>query len=63
MEKGFYKADHNLIYAPNRVLSRDYTLEIAKKDDYDYPVNGWSYFETREEALSFFGIEELNSNN
>ena len=56
---GFYKNDGGtLLEALNSVTNRDYELVIGKKDDYKYPVDGWSFFDTREEALKAYGIEE-----
>lgn len=54
MEKGFYKADIDLLFAPNKVQHKDFILEIANKDTYSFPVHGWHYFDTREEAETFF---------
>jgi hypothetical protein len=47
----FYKLDwEDLLYAPNFVLNKDYELKIENKDNYDYPVWGWYYFENEEIA-------------
>lgn len=46
---GFYTSD--LRYAPNSVYGPGYTLLIADKDIYTYPVNGWTYFASRAEAV------------
>lgn len=59
MEYGFYKNDNGiLLYAPNFVYNKDYELIIENKDNYNYPIDGWKYFETKQEALSFFNIQE-----
>lgn len=56
--KGFYKNDEgNLLYASKKVLSKDYTLEVEKFAEYSYPVDGWNYFETEDEAYTAYGIE------
>jgi hypothetical protein len=50
---GFYKNDNGeLLYGPNFVLNKDYELRAENKDQYTYPVDGWSWFESEEEATS-----------
>jgi len=57
MEQGFYKyQDEQMLYAPNFVYNKNYTLLIQDKDTYDYPVEGWYLFNTREEAYTFFNV-------
>lgn len=58
-ESGFYK-DHDgkLLFAPNFVYNKNYELLRENKDGYDYPVDGWHWFETRQAALDAFGITE-----
>lgn len=56
---GFYKIiEDELVYAPNFVYSKNYELLKENKDNYELPIDGWNWFETREEAVLFFGIEE-----
>lgn len=55
--EGFYKYfadDNSVIHAPNFVINKDWELWIANKDSYEYPVDGWYYFSTEEEAHTFF---------
>ena len=55
----FYKYDNELLLeAPNFVLNAEYELRAETKDTYTYPVDGWSWFDTLEEAKAFFGIME-----
>ena len=61
--QGFYKNDGTLLYGPNFVLNANYELRKETKDDYTYPVDGWYWFDTRQEALDFFGIVEEEINN
>lgn len=59
MENGFYKYENEqLLYASTYVKGPSIELLIEDKDTYTYPKDGWSYFETKQEALDFFGIEE-----
>lgn len=56
---GFYfKNEDTLLYAMTAVHSPGFILLIENKDDYNYPVEGWYYFNSRQEALTFFNIEE-----
>jgi hypothetical protein len=60
MEKntsGFYrKTSDRLSYAPNAVRAPDYDLFRADKDQYDYPVSGWHWFDSEEAARTFFNL-------
>lgn len=48
---GFYKRDGDgLIYGPNYVLNKDYELRRESKNQHEYPVDGWSWFDSEEEA-------------
>lgn len=51
MEQGFYKIENGvLLYAPNAVLNKNYTLLKEEHDTYTYPVDGWSWFNSLQEA-------------
>jgi hypothetical protein len=51
MESGFYKADSGeLMFAPNSVHNANYTLQRELADTYDYPVDGWTWYESRDAA-------------
>ena len=56
MTSGFYSKDMygSLEYAPNSVHAPTFTLLKENKDTYNYPVEEWYWFDTREEAVSFF---------
>ena len=48
---GFYKLDEGqLLYAPNFVISALYELSKETKNEHSYPVDGWSWFNTEEQA-------------
>jgi hypothetical protein len=57
--QGFYKLDGILCYGPNFVLNATYELRIALKETYQYPIDGWYYFEDENAARSFFGMNLL----
>ena len=51
MTSGFYKKDNEeLLYAPNIVEGNGFVLVAQDKDQYEYPVDGWTWFESEEEA-------------
>lgn len=57
MEEGFYKNDNGiLLHGPNFVYNKNYELLKENKNEYVYPVDGWQWFDTRQEALDFYGI-------
>jgi hypothetical protein len=50
---GFYKKDNDsLLYAPNWVQSKDYALVRSDKDRYNYPVDGWAWFDNANYAYT-----------
>ena len=53
---GFYKVDGSLLYAPNYVLNSDYELYKDQHESYTYPVDGWYWFDTEEQAREFFKL-------
>lgn len=53
---GFYKLDGSLLYGPNYVLNANYQLYREQYETYTYPVDGWYWFDSEEEAKAFFGI-------
>jgi hypothetical protein len=56
MIEGFYKLDGTLLYGPNFVLNSNYELRKETKDDHSYPIDGWYWFDTLEEACVVFGL-------
>lgn len=56
----FYKLldNTNLIFGPE-VISAEYQLLTEDKDTYAYPVDGWIWFDTEEEAREFFNLPPL----
>ena len=54
---GFYKLDGEvLLYGPNFVLNANYELRKETHTDHTYPVDGWYWFDSEQEAKDFFGI-------
>jgi hypothetical protein len=58
---GFYKLDtdtNTLFYAPNAVYAPNFTLLKEQYTTYEYPIDGWSWFETRADANVANNIKE-----
>ena len=53
---GFYKLDADLLYGPNYVLNANYELRRETKDQHTYPIDGWYWFDSEEEARLFFDL-------
>lgn len=57
--QGFYKKENdNLIYSQNLVLNSEYQLFKELKDEYNYPIDGWYWFDSEDDAYVFFNIEK-----
>jgi hypothetical protein len=50
MSAGFYTTD--LRYASNAVYAPGFTLLASEKDTYVYPVNGWTWYDSRDQAVA-----------
>ncbi len=62
-ESGFYKLEiennqHILLYGPNCVINSQYELLKEFHDTYEYPVDGWMWFDSENEAKIYFNIQE-----
>ena len=62
-EKGFYKLEPSNKGRPQLIhgrylLNKDWTLDIALKDTYSYPVDGWTYYNSFEEAATGFNLTD-----
>jgi hypothetical protein len=57
---GFYKLENSeLFYGKNFVYGIEYTnLLRENKDSYSYPVGGWYWFDTIEQAKIFFNYKD-----
>ena len=57
MECGFYKIEGgNLLFAPHFVDAPAFTLIEEEKDNYEFPVGGWCWFDSLDDANRFFGL-------
>ena len=53
---GFYKLDADLLYGPNFVLNANYELRRETHDQHTYPIDGWSWFDSEDDARLFFEL-------
>lgn len=60
---GFYKLDGELLYGPNYVLNSAYELRRDTHELNQYPIDGWYWFATQEEAYQFFDIKDVSNDN
>lgn len=58
---GFYQLHGNeLLYAPNFVENLNFQLYAEKHEEYEYPVEGWYWFDGEESARKFLLLPPLN---
>ena len=55
---GFYKLDGDLLYGPNFVLGPYQSYELRREihDEYQYPIDGWYWFDDEIEARQHFNL-------
>lgn len=54
---GFYKNDAGFVlHGPNFVLNANYELRKETKTEHTYPTDGWYWFDSAEEAYTFFDL-------
>jgi hypothetical protein len=54
---GFYSYQNDrLYYAPELVSFVDGCLVAEAHDQYEYPVNDWTWFDSEEQAKAAFGV-------
>lgn len=56
---GFYKLDGDLLFGPNFVLNSNYELRRETHEQHTYPIDGWYWCNSLEEACT---ILEININ-
>ena len=59
---GFYKFDGSLLFGPNFVLNAAYELRRALHEQYTYPVDGWYWFDSAQQARIHFALPEPELN-
>lgn len=63
MNPGFYKVESDmLLHSPTTVESAEYYLTSERPDEHEYPVDGWSWFESEEAARGFFNFPSEENN-
>jgi hypothetical protein len=57
MENGFYKLmDEYTICSGTKLVNNNYSIDLSNKDSFEFPVDGWYYFDSPENAIEFFDI-------
>ena len=57
----FYKNDNGmLLWSADAVISDNFELRESEKDTYSYPVEGWVWAGSEEEARSILNIVDEN---
>ena len=55
----FFKKDGEDFLEAESLLNINYELRQEFKDKYQYPVDGWVWFDTEEEARIFFNCPDV----
>ena len=59
----FYKNnDGNVLKGVTEIIAPTYSKKISEKDNYDYPIEGWYFYEDDKTAYSAFGLELPSAN-
>ena len=62
--QGFYKYDNDsLLYGKNFVLNSNYELRKESYDQHEYPIDGWYWFNSADEAKEHFNVPEEEQQN
>ena len=60
---GFYKYDDTLFYATSFVRGPNYELNKNNSVNYTYPIHGWYWFNSLDEACSHFNLNPVDYTN
>lgn len=62
MEEGFYKLEvgqkRSVLLFATHLESLEWTLTLENKDNFTFPHDGWSYFNSLSDACSYYDIDE-----
>lgn len=64
MNEGFYALfnERDVVYAPNFVFAPNFALIKEDIEEYKaldiFPMDGWYWFDSDDEAYAFFGVEK-----
>ena len=60
----FYKNENNrLVFAPNKVYNKNYTLDPAAHATYTYPADGWYWYDTENAAYAGMNLQPQKDSN
>jgi hypothetical protein len=54
----YYKYEEEFLSASNFISFPDMDLVDIEHELYEYPIHGWYWFNSEEEAKSFFGVKD-----
>lgn len=57
---GFYKFDNGNLLFGTHVSGPEFDLSPQGKADYQYPIDGWYWFDRIEDARVFFNVSDTN---
>lgn len=62
-DSGFYceSEDGEILYAPNAVYGQGFEIFKELKASYAYPVHGWTWYDSGEEAFKALGRDVPNT--
>jgi hypothetical protein len=52
----FYKYESGQLHSGRLVLNLEYELHAETHGEHTYPVDGWYWFDTEQDARDFFGL-------
>ena len=55
----YYKLDQTQLLSGPNVEGEGYSLSESNADPVTYPVDGWYWFNTEDEARAFFGLPQV----
>lgn len=61
-EQGFYKyeigAKRNELLFGRTLINKDWKLTLENNNEFNFPHDGWSYFDSLSSACTFYNIDE-----
>jgi hypothetical protein len=57
----FFKQEIDSLYCGNIVTTPDFELTLDTRSNFQYPKDGWYWFDTIEEARIFFNTQGVNN--
>jgi len=58
---GFYRLKDDVLQYGTKIHAPNYTLLAEEHESYTYPVNGWYWFDSADDAEAFFGLNGVSN--